>query len=96
MVVQEEFEAPLSGLLGESDRVFQVVWQPAGSVKQPQPNPVVTVVAEDLEPRLGLSLVLEHRPLRLGLLQEGEISPDGVVSRFRRAAKQELYREHER
>ena len=65
-------------------------------MKQPQPNPIVTVVAEELEPRLGLPVVFEHGPLRLGLLEEREVSADSVVCRFGRAAEKELGREHER
>jgi hypothetical protein len=41
-------------------------------------------------------VVFEDGTLRLGLLQEGEVGPDGIVSRFGRAAEKELDRENER
>lgn len=65
-------------------------------MKQAQPNPIVAVVAEDFEPRLRLSVVLEDGALRLRLPQEREVGPNGVVSRLGRAAEQELDGENER
>jgi hypothetical protein len=41
-------------------------------------------------------VVFEDGPLRLGLLQEGEVGPDSVVRRFGCDAEKELDRENER
>ncbi len=70
VIVQQEFEAKLIRFFGKSDGVIEVVRQTRWCVEQPQADPVVAVIPEDLKAALSLAIVLEYGALLLGLLKE--------------------------
>src|ERR1700728_4945650 len=79
VVIQKELETEILGMPGQGDGVLQIVRQVRGSVKQTQANPVVAVISQNLQARLGFVSVLENYPLLLSLCEKGDIGADRIV-----------------
>ena len=77
--VNKEFEALLLRLFRQGDRVFQVVRKSIRRMEQPETNPVVAMILEDLESGLCLAVVLENAATLLCLRKKGNVGSDGVI-----------------
>jgi hypothetical protein len=62
-------------------------------MKQPESDPVVSVILEDLQARLCLPIIFENGSPILGLLEEGKIGAHGVIGGFHCWAYCEKYYE---
>ena len=88
MEVEEKFETVFMRLLGERQGVFQVVGQIGRRVEEPQPDPVVTVVFENLQRGPGVRAVLKDRAAILGLFEKRQVRADGIIRRVAGTTRQ--------
>ena len=78
MKVEEELEAQPPRLAWPGQSCIRDCSAGAAGCGKTQPNPVVTMVLEDLQPRPGLARILERDSAILGLLEERQVGADGV------------------
>jgi len=85
--IEEKEQAQAFRLLGQREGVGQIVRQLRRRMKKSESNPVVAVIAEDLQPRFLHAAVLELRATFLGLLEERQVGADGVGERGQRPGR---------
>src|SRR6266567_5123005 len=68
VIVEQEMETKFLGGFGERNCVFQIIGKFHGCVKEPQANPVVAMILEYFQSRLGCAVVFENLAAVLCLL----------------------------
>jgi hypothetical protein len=63
VIVEQKLETKFSGVPGHGDGVLEIVGKSAGRMKQPETDPAVAVILENLQPRSRGPVVLEDYPL---------------------------------
>jgi len=77
--VKQEFESHGLGAFSGGQSVFEIVGERGRRIEDAQSNPVVAVIVKYLQSGPGHAVFLEDGSLLLGLRQEGDIRPDGVL-----------------
>src|SRR6185295_18593093 len=96
VVIQQELHAELLRILGECDRVVEVVRQLGWRVKESQSRPAVTMLLQDLQAGFALPAILKDHALLFGLSQERNVSTNRVVTGAKRSRNSQGNEQHTR